>query len=174
MSYGARLTWRAKRWQSCARASSALAPVVDVTCCSMELLPEPATVQSCAPIPNTHHPAPSPPPRDLEARSEQELDEMVSKLTFRMQHESIPLNEEKRILAQLKKLEAQRERVRECEASGELLEEGRQRRKELMDQWGEHNSEIKLLADEKNTAHAILEKFREQARGRRQGSRAGH
>lgn len=113
------------------------------------------------------NPARLPPPpacRDLEVKSEKELDELLAKLNFRLQHESIPLSEEKRILGQLKKLEGARERVRECEASGGALEDGRQRRKELMDQWGEHNAEIRLLADEKNTAHAILEKFREQVR----------
>ena len=37
-----------------------------------------------------------------------------------------------------------------------------QKRKELLDQWREHDTEIKLLQEEKNMQHAILEKYREQ------------
>ena len=64
--------------------------------------------------------------RDLEVRTEAELDELLAKLQFRLQHESIPLTEEKKIMAQLKRLEGQRERVRGCEASGGLLDENKQ------------------------------------------------
>lgn len=45
-------------------------------------------------------------------RSEAELDERLEQLHYRIEHESIPLNEEKRILQQIKKLESQRAKVR--------------------------------------------------------------
>lgn len=44
-------------------------------------------------------------------RSEAELDERLQQLHYRIEHESIPLNEEKRILQQIKKLDAQRQKV---------------------------------------------------------------
>ena len=48
---------------------------------------------------------------ELEARSEAELDERLHQLHYRIEHESIPLNEEKRILQLIKKLEGQRSKV---------------------------------------------------------------
>lgn len=44
-------------------------------------------------------------------KSEAELDEQLAALHFRINHESISLNEEKKALATIKKLEQQRERV---------------------------------------------------------------
>ena len=45
-------------------------------------------------------------------KSEAELDEQLAGLHYRIEHESISLNEEKKALATIKKLEQQRERVR--------------------------------------------------------------
>lgn len=44
-------------------------------------------------------------------KSEAELDEQLAALHFRINHESISLNEEKKALATIKKLEQQRDRV---------------------------------------------------------------
>lgn len=52
-------------------------------------------------------------------RTEAELDERLQGLHYRIEHESIPLNEEKRILQQIKKLESQRAKVR-CAARAVL------------------------------------------------------
>jgi hypothetical protein len=48
---------------------------------------------------------------DLLVKSEAELDEQLAALKHRIEHESITLNEEKKALATMKKLEQQRERV---------------------------------------------------------------
>lgn len=48
---------------------------------------------------------------DLPAKSEADLDATVAALHHRITHESVPLNEEKACLAQIKKLEASREKV---------------------------------------------------------------
>ncbi len=44
-------------------------------------------------------------------RSEEELDAKLSALQHRVEHESIPLSEEKKAIAQMKKLEGQRLKV---------------------------------------------------------------
>lgn len=49
------------------------------------------------------------------ARSEEELDKKLSDLEFKLQHETMTLNDEKNIMKEMKKLEGQRERVREIE-----------------------------------------------------------
>lgn len=49
---------------------------------------------------------------DLLVKSEAELDAKLGELHYRIEHESISLGEEKAAMATIKKLEAQRERVR--------------------------------------------------------------
>ena len=58
------------------------------------------------PPPNTHTRS------DLVVRSEGELDQRLGELQYRIEHESITLREERTALADIKKLESQRERVR--------------------------------------------------------------
>jgi uncharacterized coiled-coil DUF342 family protein len=99
---------------------------------------------------------------DLEARSESELDTKLSALTNRIEHESIPLNEEKKIIASIKKLEAQRPRIKEFEATVGVVAEGRADVDKLRAELHEHDAELSVLRKEKDTQQAILTKFREQ------------
>ncbi|GAB4819972.1 hypothetical protein N2152v2_007018 [Parachlorella kessleri] len=99
---------------------------------------------------------------ELEARSEAELDERLQQLHYRIEHESIPLNEEKRILQLIRKLESQRPKVREYEAQVGTLAEARAAVKQLEGDLADHKEELKVLQGEKDTQWTILEKFREQ------------
>lgn len=51
---------------------------------------------------------------ELDVRTEAELDAKLQEMHYRIEHESIPLNEEKRLLQQIKKLESQRAKVGSC------------------------------------------------------------
>jgi uncharacterized coiled-coil DUF342 family protein len=99
---------------------------------------------------------------DLEARSEPELDTKLAALNNRIEHESIPLNEEKKIIASIKKLEAQRPRVREFETTVGVVAEVRADIDKLRAELHEHDAELSVLRKEKDTQQAILTKFREQ------------
>jgi hypothetical protein len=99
---------------------------------------------------------------DLEARSESELDTKLSALKNRIEHESIPLNEEKKIIATIKKLEAQRSRVKEFQATVGAAAKGRADVDNLRAELKEHEAELSVLRKERDTQQAILTKFREQ------------
>ncbi|KAL4422959.1 hypothetical protein ABPG75_009156 [Micractinium tetrahymenae] len=98
---------------------------------------------------------------DLLVKSEAELEEQLAALHFRINHESISLNEEKKVLATIKKLEQQRERVREYEASASLFAESRAKRSELQDALKEHEGDLKALRQEMDVQRQILDKLRE-------------
>lgn len=55
--------------------------------------------------------------------SEQELNSLIKSLQYRIQHESIPLNEEKQILREIKQLEGTREAVKEKAAARAQIHE---------------------------------------------------
>lgn len=99
---------------------------------------------------------------DLEARSESELDTKLAALKNRIEHESIPLNEEKKIIATIKKLEAQRSRVKEFQATVGVVAEVRADVDKLRAELREHDAELSVLRKEKDTQQGILTKFREQ------------
>ncbi|KAI7839935.1 hypothetical protein COHA_006329 [Chlorella ohadii] len=102
---------------------------------------------------------------DLLVKSEAELDEQLEQLKYRIEHESITLNEEKKALATIKKLQQQRERVREYEASASLFAETRAKRTELQEAMKEFDGEIKALRQEMDVQRQILDKLREHERG---------
>lgn len=102
---------------------------------------------------------------DLLVKSEAELEEQLKALNHRIEHESITLNEEKKALATIKKLQQQRERVREYEASASLFAETRAKRTELQEAMKEYEGEIKALRQEMDVQRQILDKLREHERG---------
>ena len=55
-------------------------------------------------------------------RSEEELDKRLAEIEYKMQHESLTLNEEKQLMKDMKKLEGQRERVRGVEAQASSVD----------------------------------------------------
>jgi len=99
---------------------------------------------------------------DLEARSESELDTKLASLKNRIEHESIPLSEEKKIITTIKKLEAQRPRIKEFQATAGVVSKGRADVDNLRAELKEHDAELSVLRKEKDTQQAILTKFREQ------------
>eukprot|EP00951_Prasinocladus_malaysianus_P034081 scaffold341807_cov44-Prasinocladus_malaysianus.AAC.1 len=54
--------------------------------------------------------------RELTVRTEAELDRVLADMEFKMSHETLSLSEEKQLMKDMKKLESQRERVRDVEA----------------------------------------------------------
>ncbi|CAN4104190.1 unnamed protein product [Withania somnifera] len=55
--------------------------------------------------------------------SEEELNQLIKSLQYRIQHESIPLNEEKQILREIKQLEGTREEVKKVAAERAKIQE---------------------------------------------------
>jgi uncharacterized coiled-coil DUF342 family protein len=99
---------------------------------------------------------------DLPARSEAELDAKLAGLHHRIEHESIPLNEEKKLLADIKKLEAQRLHVREAEASAGAVAEARVDVSRAKEGLSEHEEELSMLRSERETQQAIVQSFRQK------------
>ncbi|KAI3430638.1 hypothetical protein D9Q98_005231 [Chlorella vulgaris] len=98
---------------------------------------------------------------DLLVRSEGELDQQLAALHYRIEHETISLNEEKKALGTIKKLEQQRERVREYEASASLFAESKSKRSELQEVLRESEGELSALRQEMDVQRQILDKLKE-------------
>ena len=99
---------------------------------------------------------------ELDARTIEELNKKIADAKYRIEHESIPLSEEKNIIALVKKLESQRPRLTKIVDSMAVAAEGAGDVARIKAELAEHEDEFKVLRGEKDTQHAILEKYRLQ------------
>jgi hypothetical protein len=99
---------------------------------------------------------------ELDARTIEELNKKITDAKYRIEHESIPLSEEKNLIALVKKLESQRPRLTKIVDSMTLAAEGAEDVARIKAELAEHEDEFKVLRGEKDTQHAILEKYRQQ------------
>eukprot|EP00891_Asterochloris_glomerata_P009753 jgi/Astpho2/9753/fgenesh1_pg.00149_%23_34_t len=104
--------------------------------------------------------------KDLMVKTEAELDQLVVDMEYRLNHESIPLNEEKQMVRDIKRLHSQRPRVRQFEAMAAEQEQTRAAARaapQAGPTLGEMEQERKLLKEEKELKRQILGKYEAEA-----------
>lgn len=99
---------------------------------------------------------------ELDARTIEELNKKIADAKYRIEHESIPLTEEKNLIALVKKLESQRPRLAKIVDSMTVAAEGAGDVARIKAELAGHDDEFKVLRGEKDTQHTILEKYRQQ------------
>ena len=102
---------------------------------------------------------------DLEARTEADLDAKIAAATQSIEHETISLAEEKRLIAVIKKLEAQRPRIKELENAVTSVAEVRADAERLRAELHEHDAELSVLRAERDTQQAIANQYKDQEAG---------
>ncbi|KAL3133944.1 single fertilization [Trebouxia sp. C0010 RCD-2024] len=102
--------------------------------------------------------------RDLEVRSEQELDGKIRDMEYHMAHESIPIAQERQMVKHIKKLRDSRPRVRQyeelyadVETARAAVHSGRGELKEMME-------ERQVLFEDKQLQQTIFNKHRDELR----------
>ncbi|KAK9844965.1 hypothetical protein WJX74_009109 [Apatococcus lobatus] len=99
---------------------------------------------------------------DLDVRSEEELDARLAAMRHTIEHESIPLTEEKRLMKAMSTLSGQRERVRKYAAAhasiGSTKEDADRNHASLK----ELEAENRALWEEKKLASSILTKYKDE------------
>ena len=95
----------------------------------------------------------------MEVRDEDELEERIAELEHRIQHESLTLAEEKKVLQRIKNLEKSRATLREVGQRQVALEIGRTEREELNAVVSDLRSEAEILRAERDLAYEGVKKF---------------
>eukprot|EP00898_Chlorokybus_atmophyticus_P004934 jgi/Chlat1/5441/Chrsp36S09003 len=101
--------------------------------------------------------------REMLCSSEAELDALLQEHEYRIQHESIPLTEEKKLVRQIKQLKDSREAVRQLDAQKHSLSGTKAERDELHSQLKFWREEIEVLRSQHAVHQQVLDKHREEA-----------
>ncbi|CAN0891262.1 Proton pump-interactor 1 [Linum grandiflorum] len=86
--------------------------------------------------------------RDAICSSEEELNELIYSMQYHLQHESIPLSEEKQILREMKQLEGTREKVIANAAMRAKIQESLGQKETIQDQVKHMNGDFDLVRKE--------------------------
>jgi len=97
--------------------------------------------------------------RELTVRTEEELDRALAELEHRRAHETVSLNEEKQMLKDMKKLESQRERVREYDAKKSAVGVSVMEKERLQASISELESQLDTVRLEEDTQNHIFSKY---------------
>eukprot|EP00803_Ostreobium_quekettii_P004157 evm.model.scf_1037.3 EVM.evm.TU.scf_1037.3 scf_1037:15004-17120(+) len=92
---------------------------------------------------------------ELDADTEAELDKKIADLEYSMEHESHGLREEKELMVCIRKLKAQRPKVREYEASHEHLQAKRSATEECRGSKDSLEKELRVLRDERKQCQNV-------------------
>lgn len=102
--------------------------------------------------------------KDVLVGSEAELDARVAQLEHAITHEVMPINEEKRIVQQIKKLQTQREAVRELERTRAVLNDGRADRDAIFSTVKTLKAEFDIVKSHEDAQRKLFEHFRAEER----------
>ncbi|KXZ44271.1 hypothetical protein GPECTOR_70g502 [Gonium pectorale] len=94
--------------------------------------------------------------RGLDCKSEEELDAKVKELEERITHGSLPLREEKQLVGQISKLQAQRAQVRDYENQKTSLVELESELQKVLAVLEELEGEVDILKGEREQAEGII------------------
>eukprot|EP00897_Mesotaenium_endlicherianum_P005798 jgi/Mesen1/5246/ME000263S04354 len=101
--------------------------------------------------------------RELPASSEEELDHRIAEIEHRMQHETISLTEEKKLLRDMKALEASRPEVRASQAMRVSVSDSQGQREAIQARLKPLREEADVLKQERDAAKKIVETFEAEA-----------
>ncbi|KAL0045399.1 hypothetical protein WJX82_005629 [Trebouxia sp. C0006] len=102
--------------------------------------------------------------RDLEVRSEQELDAKIRDMENHMAHESIPISQERQMVKHIKKLRDSRQRVRQYEHMYAGIENARAAVRSGQGELKELLQERQVLFEDKQLQQTIFNKHRDELR----------
>eukprot|EP00803_Ostreobium_quekettii_P001783 evm.model.scf_1110.1 EVM.evm.TU.scf_1110.1 scf_1110:15-2914(-) len=92
---------------------------------------------------------------ELDAETEADLDKKIAALEYSMEHESHGLREEKELIARIRKLKAQRPKVREYEAAHQHLQERRVASDDVRGSKESLEKELRVLRDERKQCEEV-------------------
>lgn len=99
---------------------------------------------------------------ELDARTEEELDRKIVDAKYKLEHESIALAEEKKLVVLLKKLETQRPKIKALREAMNMAAQDAPDLARSKAELSTYEAELKILKEEKDMQFAILQKYREQ------------
>ncbi|XP_019443948.1 PREDICTED: proton pump-interactor 1-like [Lupinus angustifolius] len=94
--------------------------------------------------------------------SEEELNDVIYSLQYRIQHESIPLSEEKQLIREIKQLEGTREKVIANAAMRAKLQESVGKKEAIQDQVKQMGGDLSGVMKEKHAVAAKIKKIDEE------------
>lgn len=94
--------------------------------------------------------------------SEEELDDLIHSLHYRMQHESIPLSEEKQLLREIKQLEGTREKVIANAAMRAKIQDSLGQKETIQDQVKLIGGDLDGVRKEKGAVRAKIKQLEEE------------
>lgn len=99
--------------------------------------------------------------RELQATSEEELDNLLEKCEYRISHEVLPIAEEKQLVRRIKQLKQSREAVREFSSRQGAVSETRNEREEIRNHVKVLKEEVDLLRMQENMQREIFKKYQD-------------